>query len=110
MNKFKVAFKGLITAVKDKSVAIQFVLGILAIVAGVIFGFSIEEFLIVGLCIGLVITTEILNTCIERLCDVVCSEYDERIGKIKDMAAGAVLWASIVSLVIGVILIMKHIF
>jgi diacylglycerol kinase (ATP) len=44
---------------------------------------------------------EALNTAIERLADAVTLEPNENIGYAKDVAAGAVLAASIISVVIG---------
>ncbi|MEF9968111.1 MAG: diacylglycerol kinase family protein, partial [Longicatena sp.] len=60
-------------------------------------------------CCGLVITTEIINTCIEKICDVYTTEFDERIKSIKDVSAGAVLFAATVSLVLGVMILLNHI-
>jgi diacylglycerol kinase (ATP) len=53
------------------------------------------------LAVALVWLAEALNTAIERLADAVTLEPNENIGYAKDVAAGAVLAASIVSAVIG---------
>lgn len=47
------------------------------------------------LCFGLVISLEIVNTALERLCDRVTREREPAIGAVKDMAAGGVLAASL---------------
>lgn len=108
MKKFSVAISGLAQAVKDRSVAIQLVLMVLALIASVIFKFTYVENLILGVCIGMVVVTEILNTCIEKLCDVVSPNIDERIKVIKDMAAGAVLFASLVAFILGMFMVIQH--
>jgi diacylglycerol kinase (ATP) len=41
---------------------------------------------------------EALNTAIEKLADVVCSEYNSRIEVVKDIAAGAVFIAGIAAI------------
>lgn len=53
------------------------------------------------LCIGGVLTAEFFNTAIERLCDVVQPGFDTRIGNIKDLAAAAVLFFAVITLVIA---------
>lgn len=107
--KFKVAFEGLVDALKHHSVLIQFILGLIAIIVSICLKFDIYEILIVLLCIGLVIVSEILNTCIELLCDLYSTKYDLRIKKIKDISAAAVLFASIIALIIAIIIFIKHI-
>ena len=55
--------------------------------------------------IALVWITEALNTCIEELCNLVVGEaMHPKVKLIKDIAAGAVLLASIAALVTGAIL------
>ena len=41
------------------------------------------------------------NTCIEYLCNLVDSEYNQKIKVIKDLSAGCVLFASVYSIIIG---------
>lgn len=50
--------------------------------------------------IGLVISTEALNTAIEKIADYIHPEFDHKIGVIKDIGAGAVLFAAIFGLII----------
>lgn len=54
---------------------------------------------------GLVLGLEAINTALERLADFVCKDLHPEIGRIKDLAAGAVLAASMAALVVGVILL-----
>lgn len=53
--------------------------------------------------ISLVLIAEILNTAIEFLVNLVSPQYNEMAGKVKDIAAGAVLFAAIMAVVIGTI-------
>jgi diacylglycerol kinase (ATP) len=52
-------------------------------------------------CIALVWVAELLNTALEVLCDRVSREQDESIRRIKDVAAGAVLIAAIISVIVS---------
>lgn len=66
------------------------------------------EWLFVLLCIGSVIALEIVNTCIEKLCDLISIEKCNEIKEIKDMAASAVFVVSIVSLCIAILILFRH--
>ena len=91
IKKFKPALNGLALAAQDRSVAIQLGFAVLAGLAGLGLGFVFWEWALVITLAALVITAEILNTAIERLCDFVQPKQDARIKTIKDLAAGAVL-------------------
>ncbi|PKP16136.1 MAG: diacylglycerol kinase [Bacteroidetes bacterium HGW-Bacteroidetes-23] len=95
---FKGAYKLLST---EHSVMIQFSLGILLTIAGFYFDISKSEWLIQTLCIGLVLSIEGLNTAVEKVADFVHPDYHEKIGFIKDIAAGAVFFAALTAIVVG---------
>ena len=54
--------------------------------------------------IGLVMSVEGLNTAVEKVADFIHPEFHERIGFIKDIAAGAVFFAALTAIVIGAII------
>ena len=110
INKFYVAFVGLVSSLKDRSIQIQYVLAILACIAAWMIGCNYYEWLAVLLCIGLVVVTEILNTCIEKLCDLYSTERNEKIKYIKDLAAGGVLFVSLIALTVGILIFVHHLF
>lgn len=51
-----------------------------------------------------VISAELFNTALERLCDKVSPERDDLIRRCKDCAAGAVLVCAVIAVVIGAVL------
>lgn len=57
-----------------------------------------------------VLSAEIFNTAIEKICDIIQPNFDKRIGFIKDISAGAVVLMAAVSVVIGVLIYGKYIF
>jgi diacylglycerol kinase len=65
------------------------------------FRLSSDEWRWIILAIALVWLAEGFNTAIERLSDAVTVEPNENIGYAKDVAAGAVLMAAIIAVVIG---------
>jgi diacylglycerol kinase len=89
---------------RDRNGKIQTVFGIAAIVLGITVSLSSFQWLLVLFCIGLVISLEMINSAIEKYCDLVTTDFHPGIKTIKDVAAGAVLVASLMSLVIGLII------
>jgi len=107
-NKFANAGKGILAGMRHKSILAQMIFGICALIAGVFLQLAYLEWCVVVLCIGCVIASEMLNTCIEKLCDMYSLEYRTDIKIIKDIAAGAVLVTSLMSLVIAIIIFVHH--
>ena len=61
------------------------------------------------LCFALVISMELINTAIENMADFISPEHDRRIGKIKDLAAAAVLFSALMALVVGLIIFLPKV-
>ena len=67
------------------------VAAVYVIVFSFFFDLSVTEFAVVALISGAVISAELINTALERLCDRVTTEFDTNIKYIKDVCAAAVL-------------------
>ena len=89
---------------RDRNGKIQLVIGIIAIILGFTVSLTSYQWLLVLVCIGMVISLVMINSAIERYCDLVTTDFHPGIKIIKDVAAGAVLVASIMSLIIGLII------
>ncbi len=109
MKKFKDAFRGLYDGFHHPSITIQWLLAACAMVAGIVLHLEIMEWVAVIICMGMVLAAEILNTCIEKLCDVYTREKREEIRIIKDLAASGVLAASLASFVAAILILIRHI-
>ena len=94
----------------EPSIQVQFAIAILITLAGFYFEISRTEWIGQTLCIGLVMTAEGLNTAIEGIADFIHPDYHEKIGRIKDIAAGAVGFAAIISIVVAAIIYIPYIF
>jgi diacylglycerol kinase (ATP) len=104
------AIKGAIKLITtEHSVMVQSSIGVSLIVAGFYFNISHSEWLIQTLAIGLVLGIEGLNTAVEKVADFIHPEFHEKIGFIKDIAAGAVFFAAITAIAIGCIIYFPHI-
>jgi diacylglycerol kinase (ATP) len=105
------AFKGAKKLIStEHSVMVQFSIGILMTIAGFYFGISKTEWLFQTLAIGLVMSVEGLNTAVEKIADFIHPTYHERIGFIKDIAAGAVFFAALTAIAIGLIIYIPILF
>ena len=87
----------------------EILLGIIALVLSYLFKIDKIEFIIIIIVIGLVLVSEIINTAIERLVDLVSPKYNKLAGEVKDIAASSVLLMCIFSLVVGVIIFVPKI-
>jgi diacylglycerol kinase (ATP) len=79
------------------------------LLAGFYFNICGTEWLILLLCIGLVLSLETINTAIEYLVDFVEPNQNSKAGAIKDLSSAAVLIASIISVIIGIMIFGKYI-
>lgn len=99
------ALKGAVKLITtEHSVMVQFSLGIALTIAGFFFNITATEWMFQILAIGLVLSIEGLNTAVEKIADFIHPDYSQRIGFIKDIAAGAVFFAAMAAITIGLII------
>lgn len=100
------AWTGLTTVVREeRNMQTHLVLGAVAIIAGWYFGLSVNQWLWLCLAIFLVMLCEINNTIAENICDLVTGpHYQPLAKKVKDIAAGAVVFAAAFAVLVGLIL------
>lgn len=111
LKSYKYAIKGLKhILLLENNARIHLAATIIVLALSAYFKIETNEWLWIALAITLVWITELLNTAIEKIVDFISPEYHPTAGKIKDLAAAAVLIAAIFALVIGVIIFKKHIF
>jgi diacylglycerol kinase (ATP) len=105
------ALKGAIKLITtEHSVMVQSSLAVLMIIAGFYFEITRIEWMFQILVFGLVLAVEGLNTAVEKIADFIHPEYHERIGFIKDIAAGAVFFAAMTAIAIGCIIYFPYLF
>lgn len=109
MKKFIDAFNGIKVAFNHKAVLAQVVLGMCAIIGGLIIQLDHYEWLAFVICIATVIMCEIINTAIEKIGNYLNNNHDENIKTIKDLASAAVLISSIGALVICILCVIRRI-
>jgi diacylglycerol kinase len=110
LRSFRYAFNGLTAAFRGQvNIKVQSGVGAMIIAAGFYFSISRLEWCVILLTIALVLTLEMMNTAIEHLVNLVTREWQPLAGKIKDIAAGAVLLASVVAAIVGIIIFSPYI-
>ena len=110
LKSFEYAFEGVKAfLVNEPQALIHLIAAIFVIIAGFYFEITWHEWIAVVFAIGIVIVSEMLNTAIEKLTDMVSPEIHPKAKVVKDLAAGAVLMASIVAAVIGLIVFLPKI-
>ncbi len=111
IKKFKDAARGVYLFMKSGVHEVSHLITtIIIIIAGFYFDINKIEWIAILLCIALVLITEAANTAIEKLCDFVHAEKNNKIRDIKDISSGAVLIAAIISAIIGSIIFIPKIF
>ncbi len=105
-NTFKNARKGMRLVLKSEiNIRVHFCIAMIVLALAFVLDFSIEKMCILLLTIAFVIVTEMLNSAIEFSLDAVFhNRYSKLVGMAKDISAGAVMFASVVAIVIGVLL------
>jgi len=105
------AVKGAIKLITtEHSIMVQFFIGIFISIVGFLMHISTTEWLFQTLAIGLVMSVEGINTAVEKIADFIHPNYHERIGFIKDIAAGAVFFAALTAIAIGLIIYVPKFF
>ncbi len=109
-NSFKYALRGLTdTYVNERNFRIHTWVSFVVLIAGIFFGVTIKEWIIIVLVITMVLILELMNTVVERIIDILKPKIHEYVRVIKDITAAAVLVASISAVVIGLIIFYPYV-
>lgn len=104
LRSFIYAGRGLrLLAQEEHNAWLHLAASVAVIGAGIALKVSLEDWRWLVIAIAFVWVTEAINTAVEELCDRVNPEFDPSIGRVKDIAAGGVLAASIAAVVIGLL-------
>ncbi len=105
-NTFKNARKGFRLVLKSElNIRIHIAAAFMVMLLALCLKFTVLEFCILLFVIGLVIVAEMLNTAIEFTLDSIYhNRYSRMVGMAKDISAGAVMFATLISVLVGLIL------
>lgn len=105
-NTFKNARKGMRLVLKsERNIRVHFVMAAFVLMLGFVLNFSITKLCILLIAIGMVVSTEMLNSALEYSLDAVFhNRYSKLVGMAKDISAGAVMFVTIIAIVIGLVI------
>jgi len=109
-RSFSDAFRGLAFAVKTEiNFKIELCAGIIVVVLMLIFRITDAKALVLIMAIAAVLLTEIMNTAVERVMDVIHPEYHPYVKNVKDLMAASVLITSLAALILGLVIFIPYI-
>ncbi|HKK00758.1 MAG TPA: diacylglycerol kinase [Desulfuromonadales bacterium] len=109
MESVNCAIEGILWTVRtQRHMRIHFLAAVAVLLLALAVHLSALEFVLLALAVTLVLFAELFNTAIEALVDLVSPDYHPLAGRVKDVAAGAVLVASIGAAVIGYLAFSRH--
>jgi len=108
-KSFIYALNGIKLSLKQRNMKFHLVCAILVVCFGILVKITLLEWCLVFILIGLVISFEIINTTIELLVDFIEPNHHPIAGKIKDLAAGAVLFSSVISIICAMFIFGKYV-
>ena len=105
------AFEGILTGIRqERNMRIHCMAVILVTAAGTLFQITAVEWCVCLLLFALVAGLELVNTAVEAVVDLVTEEKKPLAKIAKDTAAGAVLFAAIISAFVGCIIFLPYVF
>ncbi|MDE2446458.1 MAG: diacylglycerol kinase family protein [Alphaproteobacteria bacterium] len=108
---FGYAWRGLVYAIKiGHAFWLQTLIAAVVIAVGLYLHLSLSDWRWIALAIALVLTTEIMNTAVETVCDALHPDHHPLIGLAKDVAAGAVLMSGFGAIAIGLLTLWPYVF
>lgn len=109
-KSFGYALEGFLHALKNnRNLRIHLAVALVVIILSVFFGINKYEMSILGLVILLVISSEMINTAIEEMVNLITSEHKREAKIAKDVTAGMVFVASIGSVIIGFLIFTPYV-
>lgn len=107
-DSFYDAIRGVWLCIKsERNMRIHTVMAAYVLFFAPFLGVSRGEYAVLLVIISVMITSEALNTAIEKLCDFTCKNQNRLIGMIKDIAAGAVFISAFFAVCIGIVLLFR---
>jgi diacylglycerol kinase len=110
LKSFRDAVNGIGTLLRyEHNTRIHLFIIVIVIIAGVLFGISEIDWMVILFVSGLVFVSECFNTAVEYVSDLITDERNENIRKAKDVAAAGVLISATISVVAGLIIFIPEI-
>lgn len=110
LKHFHYAMRGLIHVFQtEASFRVQVVFAILVLILMNVYPLASWQRIILLLLIGSVLVLEVINSVLERLVDSFKPRMHPVVGQVKDMMAGAVLVSSVISAIVGLMILWPYV-
>ena len=104
------ALNGIIHAFKtERNLRIDYIMGALVLFISLFFDFSKLELITLIITIGFVLFAEMINSVVEYIVNLITQEYNLNAKAAKDIAAGGVLMASVIAVIVAYLLFVDKI-
>lgn len=108
-RSFKYSMEGLIYAfAHEQNMFVHIVIGTLIVILGMVLKLNLYEWLLIGIVIGLVVATELINTSIEAVVDLACPKIHPLAKIAKDTAAASVFVFACTAVVVGLFIFIPN--
>jgi diacylglycerol kinase (ATP) len=110
LRSFGYAFEGLFYAIRyNRNLKIHLGIGLIVVLASIFLQVTLFEKEILGILILLVILSEMINTSIEEMVNLITQEHKKEAKIAKDVGAGMILVAALGAAIIGVFIFTPYI-
>lgn len=110
-KSFGYALQGVFWGLKyNQNLRFHFAAAIIVIILSIIFRINAFEMGVLGVMILVVIVSEMMNTVIEEMVDLITKEHRQQAKIAKDVAAGMVLVSALGSVIVGILVFGPHIY
>ena len=110
-KSFQYAFAGVMWGLKyNQNLRFHFFAAFCVIILSIYFHINAFEMGVLGVMILVVVVTEMINTVIEEMVDLITKEHREQARIAKDVAAGMVLVSAAGSIIVGFLVFAPHIY
>lgn len=111
LKSFAYAFNGIrLLVMREPNARIHCFAALCVVLLGWLLRLSRGEWVCIAVAIGMVLAAEAFNSSVEALADAVSPEYNEAVGRAKDLAAGAVLILAFAAAVVGLLIFIPKLF
>ncbi len=109
IDSFRFALQGIRWAWKGQNFRVQVCIALAVIALAYTMGITRTEWLVILVFVGGVPALELVNSAIEEMVNLASPDFNPLAGRIKDMAAGAVLFFSIFAFVVGLVIFLPYV-
>ena len=106
-KSFVYAAKGIALGCGGRNFRVMLGVAVVVMAVGWWLGLPPGHWAVLALSMGLVLALELVNTAGEMLVDILCPDFDPRYGQVKDVLAGAVLLAAVMTAVVGILVLAR---